>query len=92
MARRAPGETQGSERVAVLITKGGQAKFLLLVRKPDIRKFFGKFRYRKSANFLGVFLKSLIRLQLLRCASPLIEYPQIFKYSFKIDHLKPIFF
>jgi hypothetical protein len=41
-----------------------ETKFQIFFRKSQMRKFFGKFRYRKSANYLGG-------------ASPQIANPQI---------------
>ncbi len=65
-------------------------QIFFLVRKLQIRKFLGWFRYGDFANFLGVQVrklqirysfdknrKSLIR-KFLQCATPLIANPLIF--------------
>jgi hypothetical protein len=71
-----------TRRVAVFILENESdfsfpAFETFFVRKWQIRKFLGSFRYHKSANFLGVPVrKSQIR-KFLRCASPQIAHPQI---------------
>jgi hypothetical protein len=57
-----------------LSERGEQSNLFLRIRKSQIRKFLGSFRYRKSANFLGV---PIANPQIIIMINPQIANSQI---------------
>jgi hypothetical protein len=65
--------------------KGGQKNLFYFFRRSQIDKFFGLFRYRKSANFLVVPVRKL-QTRKFCMINPQIENPHISEVSQSVNY------